>query len=135
VEEVTKPAPTEPPPPPAKPTCKLGHAIPDAIIADWNEAAAFAREHMAALSRTKVALEKAAGDRKPFMAKIHNADIAAIEGCRHTLKALVPYTVCCYCHGHQKEKCSPCKQTGWLSEHTYSSAVPAEIKAMWERKG
>jgi hypothetical protein len=51
------------------------------------------------------------------------------------LKQAVPFAICCYCQGRAETMthCTVCKGRGVLSEHTWKTAVPEELKAVREK--
>lgn len=59
-----------------------------------------------------------------------------LEGAYYCLAQSKPYAVCTQCQGHpniNKEPCSFCSGTGMISEHAYTTQVPAEIKAIRQK--
>lgn len=118
---------------PAQQLDKTGYAIPDGILDDWNRAAETSKRMLSEVSSLRSELNASLG-KDVIFAEVTNSTIADFNNAYTSLKCVVPYAVCTSCQGHARKKCSLCRGRGFVSEFAWRSYVPAEMKAMREKK-
>lgn len=112
---------------------EIGRRIPKDILVDWDRAVEVATRLRSLVSKVKVELENGLG-KDVIFSPMMSQDIATARQLHHAIGEMIPHAVCPYCQGRLREKCSPCKQRGWVNKHLWSSVVPREIKAVVEKQ-
>jgi hypothetical protein len=121
---------------PEKPTTpverkdKTGYVIPESILFDWDRAAESSKRLLSAISDARSELKHALAEKDVIFAEVTNTTIADFDNAYTSIKCVVPYAVCTSCQGHQRKKCSLCRGRGFISEFSWRSHVPSEIKAL-----
>lgn len=111
---------------------KTGYPIPDAILADWQQAEAY-RSVLSQLQQIKLQVEKAVEKSELLFAEIGQDTVADLKNAWTTLKQLLPYAVCPSCQGRTRSKCSACKRRGFVSEFGYKHWFAKEVIELRER--
>ncbi len=113
---------------------ETGCEIPDSVLEDWHRADELADSLLKKQSEMKVAIESGINSDDVIFKELNQSDIATIKAPREVIKQIKPYSVCTTCQGHERKKCKLCIGKGFLSKGRYEQCVPAEIKAMREKK-
>lgn len=111
---------------------KTGYVIPDSILADWQVAESF-RSTLNDLQRIKLLIEKAIDKRELIYREVGQDTVADLKNTWTALKQVLPYAVCPTCQGRTREKCSVCKQRGFVSEFGYTHWFAKEVIELRER--
>lgn len=128
---------TPDPAPPSKPEKivhldKTGYRIPEDIYPDWQEAEAF-NSILSQLHRIKLQIEKSVEESELAFREITNSTVSELENVWRDLQRVLPYAVCPTCQGRTREKCTLCKQRGWVSRFGYEHWVPKATRDLRER--
>lgn len=108
---------------------KTGYPIPESILEDWKRAESF-NNYLRDLSRIKTAVADGLEDDDVIFREINNSAVSILKHAYGELKCIIPYSVCTSCQGHERQKCTLCKQRGFISQFAYNQFVPAETKAI-----
>lgn len=111
---------------------KTGYTIPESILADWQTAESF-RSTLNDLQRIKLLVEKAIDKRELIYREVGQDTVADLKNTWTALKQVLPYAVCPTCQGRTREKCSVCKQRGFVSEFGYTHWFAKEVIELRER--
>lgn len=111
---------------------KTGYAIPDSILSDWQAAESF-RSTLNDLQRIKLLVEKAVDKRELIYREVGQDTVADLKNTWTALKQVLPYAVCPTCQGRTREKCSVCKQRGFVSEFGYTHWFAKEVIELREK--
>jgi hypothetical protein len=111
---------------------KTGYVIPESIYADWQVAESF-RSTLNDLQRIKLLIEKAVDKRELIYREVGQDTVADLKNTWTALKQVLPYAVCPTCQGRTREKCSVCKQRGFVSEFGYTHWFAKEVIELRER--
>jgi hypothetical protein len=122
----------------SKPDIELdqtGRSVPDGIRDEWRRAESTARRLRALMSEVKVAVEKGTNSSPDrIWSELSNGDVSIFEEGYAKLGLLLPYAVCTTCQGRAQQKCKLCHGRGWLSKFRYRQCVPAEVRALAEKR-
>lgn len=111
---------------------KTGYPIPDSILTDWQIAESF-RSTLSDLQRIKLQIEKAIDKRDLIYREVGQDTVADLKNAWTALKQVLPYAVCPTCQGRTREKCSVCKQRGFVSEFGYTHWFAKEVIELREK--
>lgn len=111
---------------------KTGYPIPDAVIAEWDEAEAF-RATLNALHKIKIEVEKALDRKVRIYRFADQSAVIDLQNAWRTLQQIIPYAVCPTCQGRTKSKCSACKGMGYVPEFGYKHWFAKEVIELRER--
>lgn len=111
---------------------KTGYPIPDLLLSDWQEAESF-RSTLSDLQRIKLQIEKAIDKRELIYREVGQDTVADLKNAWTALKQVLPYAVCPTCQGRTREKCSVCKQRGFVSEFAYAHWFAKEVIELREK--
>ena len=81
----------------------------------------------------KFDLEKALEDRELAFREITNSTVSDLMNTWGELQRVIPYAVCPTCQGHERDKCTLCKQRGWISKFGYEHWIPKKTRELRER--
>jgi hypothetical protein len=110
---------------------ETGYPIPAAIEDDWRRADKIGRELVAKLTTIIEDIEAHIRRKDLIVAELHDAN--DLRQARTALERIIPYSVCTTCQGQTREKCTFCKQRGYISKFLYDICVPIEVKELRAR--
>jgi hypothetical protein len=122
--------PIPPPPAPEKPKPRppvddVGRLIPDQVVPLWGRRQEV-QDMLTALSRVRVALQKAQVTRDPLFSEVpFSSALAHLDQVYNAMQVAKPYAVCAFCQGHG---CKVCGQRGLLGKFRWDTTVPKEHK-------
>ena len=111
---------------------KTGYTIPNVILEDWKQAESF-RSTLGELQRIKVALEKSLDRSELIFREIGQDTLIELKNAWTALKQVLPYAVCPTCQGRTRDKCTVCKQRGFVSEFAYKHWFAKDVIEIRER--
>lgn len=111
---------------------KTGYPIPDAVLAEWDEAEAF-RSTLNALHKIKIEVEKALDRKVRIYRFADQSAVIDLQNAWRTLQQIIPYAVCPTCQGRTKSKCSACKGMGYVPEFGYKHWFAKEVIEVREK--
>jgi hypothetical protein len=112
---------------------KTGVPIPDNVLGDWNRAADF-MECLKQMTNVRRIVEAGLKEEDVIFAQITNTDLSRLKGSISDLDQIIPFAVCPYCQGLQRDSCTNCKRRGYMDEFSYNTYVPSEFKQMREKQ-
>jgi hypothetical protein len=128
-----KPEQKKSPPVSAQVLDKTGWPIPQKLVPIW-ERAFEVQELLTSMSKIKGALRGAQQDKDILFVEVNFASaLAQMDQAYADVKTALPFAVCPTCQGNTPDVCQLCKGRGFISEHRWSTVVPAETKAMRQK--
>lgn len=111
---------------------KTGYPIPPSILDDWKQAESF-RSTLADLQRIKLSVGKALDASDLMFREIGQDTFIELNNAWSALKQVLPYAVCPTCQGRTRDKCTVCKQRGYVSEFAYRHWFAKDVIELRER--
>lgn len=111
---------------------KTGYPIPSDVLEDWQRAESF-NDVLKQLHKVKLTVEEALKQSDPIFREVTNTTIADLKNAWSALARVLPFAVCPTCNGHNRKKCTLCKQRGFISKFGYERWIPKETKAIREK--
>jgi predicted RNA-binding Zn-ribbon protein involved in translation (DUF1610 family) len=111
---------------------KTGYEIPPTLETDWKAAEQF-QNMLTTLQRVKLYVEKAVNDNDLIFREIGQDTYIDISNAITSLKRVLPFAVCPTCQGRIRERCTTCRQRGFISKFIWDVCVPLETKQIRER--
>lgn len=110
---------------PDVPIDDVGRRIPDHLMELWGRRQEV-QDMLTAVSRVRVALQKAQDTRDPLFSEVpYSAALAHLDQAYDAVQVAKPYAVCAVCQGHG---CKTCLQRGLLGKFRWDNTVPVEHK-------
>lgn len=111
-----------------------GYEIPEHLVEFYQQAQANGKDLITRVSSLRGAVRRGQDESDKKFAFVNiSTTISLLNNLYGELSMLTPYVVCPYCQGQVKDKCVPCKKTGFLPKHIWEHAVPADLKAVREK--
>lgn len=111
---------------------KVGRAIPDDLVAEWQRAEQVGKKLRSLAFEIKNTIADgfagAKGDKLKdhIYAEVAHHTITDIEALAYTLGTILPYALCPTCNGHERKQCTLCRRRGWISKFMWNGPVVGE---------
>lgn len=107
---------------------KTGFVIPEDLVLLWTRGQEV-QAMVTAIGRIKGMVKTAQEDDDLLYRALNfSSTLTHLENSQRSLKSALPYAVCWVCSGRNHKKCTMCKGTGLVSEFSWESFCPKEVK-------
>lgn len=92
------------------------------------------KELLRSIATVRGALRKANDANDPLFKHVNaSTTMSLLDQAFADIKMAMPFVVCPYCQGQVADHCTPCRGTGFLPEHKWLHAVPAELREVRQK--